>query len=188
MSNQLLGSTIAILATDGVEESELVEPRKALEAAGAITELLSIKTGEIKGWDAKEWGDTFSVDRLVSNADVHSYVGLVLPGGVMNPDFLRTNTEAVSFVRNFYRTGKPIATICHGPWTLIEADVVAGKTLTSWPSLRTDLQNAGANWIDEQVVVDKGLITSRKPDDLPLFTKRMIEEFRETIHHHHHYA
>jgi protease I len=181
---QLSGLRIAILATDGVEQVELIEPRKALEAEGAITELLSIKEGEIRGWDMKEWGETFSVDKLVSDANPTDYNGLVLPGGVMNPDFLRSDDAAVAFVKRFYRTGKPIASICHGLWTLIEAEIVHGKTLTSWPSLKTDLRNAGANWVDEQVVVDKGLITSRKPDDLPLFTKKMIEEFQEFSHHH----
>lgn len=185
MRNFLSGLKIAILATDGVEQIELIEPRKALEAAGAVTELLSLKLGKIKGWDKTEWGDSFYVDKLVTDAQVHDYAGLVLPGGVMNPDFLRSDKDAVSFVKHFYTSGKPIAAICHGPWILIEAGVVSGKTMTSWPSLKTDLRNAGANWVDEQVVVDKGLITSRKPDDLPLFNKKMIEEFAESTHTHH---
>lgn len=184
MSNTLMGLKIAMLATDGVEQSELVEPRKALEAAGALTELLSTKLGKIKGWDKIEWGDSFYVDKLVTDAQVQDYVGLVLPGGVMNPDSLRINEDVISFVKHFYQSGKPIAAICHGPWTLIEAGVVSGKTMTSWPSLKTDLRNAGANWVNEQVVVDKGLITSRKPDDIPLFNSKMIDEFQETKHHH----
>jgi protease I len=184
MPHELSGKRIAILAADGVEQVELTEPRNALNDVGAKTELLSIKTGEIKAWSMKEWGDTFAVDKLVKEASPQEYDGLVLPGGVMNPDSLRINADAVSFVRQFYKTGKPIAAICHGPWTLIEAGVVEGKTMTSWPSLKTDLRNAGVNWVDEQVVVDKGLVTSRKPDDLPLFIKKMIEEFQEGIHHH----
>lgn len=185
MRHSLPGVKIALLATDGVEQVELIEPRKALDAAGAVTELLSTKSGFIKGWNKTEWGDSFSVDKLVTDAQVHDYAGLVLPGGVMNPDFLRTNNDAISFIKHFYQSGKPIAAICHGPWTLIEAEVVSGKTMTSWPSLKTDLRNAGANWVDEQVVVDKGLITSRKPDDLPLFNKKIIEEFSESTHIHH---
>ncbi len=184
MNNSLAGKKIAILATNGVEQSELIEPRKALEEAGAKTELLSIQEGEIKAWDKKDWGEAFSVNKIVSSVKVEDYDGLVLPGGVMNPDFLRTNKDAVTFVKQIYKSGKPIAAICHGPWTLIEANVVIGKKLTSWPSLQTDLRNAGAEWVDEEVVVDQGLVTSRKPDDIPAFNKKMIEEFAEGIHHH----
>jgi protease I len=183
----LPGRHIAILATDGVEQSELTKPLQALKDNGAKVSLLSIKEGAVKAWDVKDWGKELPVDRLVSQANVNEFDGLVLPGGVMNPDFLRADRDAVQFVKHFYESGKPIAAICHGPWTLIEAGIVSGKTLTSWPSLKTDLQNAGANWIDEQVVVDKGLITSRKPDDLPLFIKRMIEEFQQSANHHRFY-
>jgi protease I len=183
MNKYLPGKTIAFLATDGVEQSELVEPRKALEDAKARTVLLSIKEDSLKAWNMKEWGNSYKVDKDVKDARPKDYDGLVLPGGVMNPDYLRINDDAITFIRQFYKTGKPIAAICHGPWTLIEAGVVEGKTMTSWPSLQTDLRNAGANWIDEQVVVNKGLITSRNPDDLPLFIEKMIEEFQNSMHH-----
>lgn len=182
MNKYLSGKTIAILATDGVEQSELVEPRKALENAKARTVLLSIKDDSLTAWNLKDWGDIFKIDKHVKDAKPQEYDGLVLPGGVMNPDLLRINDDAIDFIRKFYKTGKPIAAICHGPWTLIEADVVEGKTMTSWPSLQTDLRNAGANWIDEQVVVNRGLVTSRKPDDLPLFIDKMIEEFQDGMH------
>lgn len=188
MNNILHGKHVAILATDGVEQSELTYPQKSLQKLGARTSLLSLKKGSIKAWKTKEWGDEFSVDGLVSQSDVQAFDGLILPGGLMNPDFLRIDDDAVSFVKHFYETGKPIAAICHGPWILIEAGIVSGKTLTSWQSLKTDLQNAGANWIDEQVVVDKGLITSRKPDDLPIFTKRMIEELQRNSSHQRFYS
>ncbi len=182
MDKKIRGKKIAILATDGVEQVELTEPRKALDEAGAQTELISIKPGEIKAWNMKEWGDTFPVDRLVTDADSGNYDGLVLPGGVMNPDFLRVNADAVTFVKEFFGSRKPIASICHGPWTIIEAGQAKGRKMTSWPSLKTDLQNAGAEWVDEQVVVDNGLVTSRKPDDIPYFNEKMIEEFSEGIH------
>lgn len=173
---------IAILATDGVEQSELAEPRRALEESGATTQLISIKPGEIKGWNHTDWGDTFQVDETVDNVDAEDFDGLVLPGGVMNPDKLRTNPKAVDFVRKFFKEGKPVAAICHGPWMLVEANVVEGRKVTSWPSLQTDLRNAGAQWVDEEVVVDQGLVTSRKPDDIPAFNDKMVEEFREGPH------
>lgn len=177
MNNSLQGKKIAILATDGVEQTELSEPRKALEDAGATTELISLKEGEIKGWNHIEWGETFPVDKIVVNATVEEYDGLLLPGGAMNPDKLRINPTAVDFVKKFFAAHKPVAAICHAPWLLIEADVVKGRMLTSWPSLQTDLRNAGAEWVDEEVVVDQGLVTSRKPDDIPAFNAKMIEEF-----------
>jgi len=175
MSNELQGKRIAILATDGFEQSELTEPRQNLEQAGARTEVLSIKEGEIKGWNHTDWGEKIKVDRLVSAANPADYDALVLPGGVINPDKLRTNESAVDFVRRFANSGKTVAAICHGPWTLVEAGVVRGKTMTSWPSIHTDLINAGARWVDEQVVTDGNFITSRKPDDIPAFSKAIIQ-------------
>lgn len=182
MVKALAEQKIAILATDGVEQSELTEPRKALDQLGVTTELVSIKPGEIKGWNHTQWGDTFQVDKLVDNVDASEYDGLVIPGGVMNPDKLRINPKAVSFVKKFFDEGKPVASICHGPWLLVEADVVRGRKVTSYPSIQTDLRNAGAQWEDSEVVVDQGLVTSRKPGDLPAFTKMMIEEFAEGPH------
>lgn len=182
MEQTLQGKKIAILATDGVEQSELTEPRKALEEAGAQTELVSLHEGEIKGWNHKEWGDSFKVDQLVSEVDASNYDALLLPGGVMNPDQLRTDPQAVAFVDMFFAAGKPVAAICHGPWMLVEARVLNGRKVTSWPSLQTDIRNAGALWVDEVVVVDNGLVTSRKPEDIPEFNKKMIEEFAEGIH------
>ncbi|HEV2676140.1 MAG TPA: type 1 glutamine amidotransferase domain-containing protein [Aliidongia sp.] len=182
MANELTGKRIAILATDGFEQSELTVPRQALIAAGATVEVVSLKPGEIQGMKHHDKGDKVTVDRVLDQADAGSYAALVLPGGVANPDTLRTDTGAVAFVRAFASSGKPIAAICHGPWTLIEADVVRGRTMTSWPSLKTDLRNAGAEWVDRDVVVDHGLVTSRKPDDLPAFCAKMIEEFREGCH------
>ncbi|MES3036262.1 MAG: type 1 glutamine amidotransferase domain-containing protein [Bdellovibrionota bacterium] len=179
---QLQNKNIAILATDGFEESELFEPKKALEEAGATVKIISINSGEIKGWSKKNWGKPIKVDQLVSEASADKFDALMLPGGVINPDLLRANEDAVNFVRDFVESGKPIAAICHGPQTLINAEGVKGKTLTSWPSLRADLLNAGAQWIDEEVVVDQGLVTSRKPDDLPAFNRKMIEEFAEGPH------
>ena len=175
MSNELQGKRIAILATDGFEQVELTEPKKNLEQAGARTEILSIKEGEIKGWNHTDWGEKVKVDRLVKNASPADYDALVLPGGVINPDKLRTDESAVAFVRNFANSGKTVAAICHGPWTLVEAGVVRGKTMTSWPSLHTDLINAGARWVDEQVVTDGNFISSRKPDDIPAFSQAMIQ-------------
>jgi protease I len=179
---QLDGIKVAILATDGFEQSELFEPKKALEQAGAETHVISIKSGEIKGWNENDWGDSIEVDVMVGEADAQNYDALLLPGGVMNPDKLRTDEKAVNFVKSFFDEGKPVGAICHAPWTLIEADVVKGKTVTSWASLKTDLENAGAKWVDREVVTDNGLVTSRYPDDIPAFNKKIIEEFAEGIH------
>jgi protease I len=179
---QLDGKRIALLATHGFEQSELMVPQRRLKEEGATVEILSVRPGKIRGWKEKDWGDEVIVDRIVDDADIDDYDALVLPGGVMNPDQLRTQESAVSFVRDFYETGKPLAAICHAPWMLIEAGVVDGKTATSWPSLRTDLRNAGAKWTDKEVVVDGGLITSRKPDDLPAFVGKIIEEVKEGAH------
>jgi protease I len=174
MTTSIKGNNVAFLATDGVEEVEYTEPRKAVEEAGGHAELLSIKDGRIQAVNHMDKAGTYPVERHVKDAKVDQYDALVLPGGVANPDFLRTDPEAVRFVRDFFATGKPVAAICHGPWTLIEAGVVDGRTLTSWPSLRTDLANAGATWVDEEVHVDGGLITSRKPDDLPAFCGELL--------------
>lgn len=182
MAKDISQQKIAILATDGVEQSELIEPRKALIEAGAATEIVSIKSGEIKGWDHTKWDQTFQVDKLVDDVDASEYDGLVLPGGVMNPDKLRMNTKAVAFVKKFFDEGKVVAAICHALWLPIEAGVVNGKKLTSYPSLKTDLINAGAEWVDEEVVVDNGFVTSRKPDDLPAFNAKLIEELKEDPH------
>ncbi len=179
---KLDGKKIAFLATDGVEQVELVEPRKAVEREGAATELISLEDGEIQGFNHLDKADTFPVDRAVKDADAGDYDGLVLPGGVANPDFLRADEAAVSFVRAFFEAGKPVGAICHGPWTLVEAGVVDGLTLTSWPSLKTDIENAGGSWVDEEVHVDGGLVTSRKPDDLPAFNAKLVEEFAEGVH------
>lgn len=175
MAEKLKGKKIAILATDGFEQAELAEPKKALEEAGATTEIVSPKSGEIKGWKFKEWGDTVKVNKILDQARVADYDALVLPGGVINPDHLRMEPKAVEFVKEFAESGKPVAAICHGPWTLIEAGVVRGRKMTSWPSLRTDLKNAGANWVDAAAVVDRNFITSRKPDDIPAFIEKIIE-------------
>ena len=182
MANELEGKRIAILATDGVEQIELIEPRRALEEAGAEIELLSLEPGEFQGFDHLDKGQTFHADKGVSDADPTDYDGLVLPGGVANPDFLRANEDAVRFVQAFFGQGKPVAAICHGPWTLVEAGVVEGRKVTSWPSIKTDLVNAGAQWVDEEVVVDRGLVTSRKPDDLPAFNASLVVEFAEGVH------
>lgn len=171
----LNGKRIAILATDGFEQVELMEPRKALDKEGATTVVISPKSGEIKGWNLKEWGDKVKVDKTLENANPNDYDALVLPGGVMNPDHLRMEPKAVNFVRQFVATGKTVAAICHAPWTLVEADVVRGKTVTSWPSLKTDLKNAGAKWVDQEVVTDGQFIFSRKPDDIPAFNRAVIE-------------
>lgn len=175
MAENLSGKKIAILATDGVEQIELTGPRDALESAGAKTELISPKSDKIKAWKFKEWGDNLKVAKTVDQARPQDYDALLLPGGVMNPDHLRMNAGAVEFVRQFVSTGKTVAAICHGPWTLIEAGVVTGKTMTSWPSVKTDLKNAGANWVDREVVTDGQFITSRKPDDIPAFSRTLIE-------------
>jgi protease I len=175
---------VAILATNGFEESELRSPREALLQAGAFVDLISLETGTIKGWKDGNWGDTEQVDRAMADARAEDYDALLLPGGVMNPDKLRTNADAVAFVRAFFEQGKPVAAICHGPWILAEADVLRGRKVTSYPSIRTDLTNAGAHWVDEEVVVDNGLITSRSPKDLPAFNARMLEEIAEGVHQH----
>ena len=179
MANAMEGQRIAVLATDGFEQAELTEPVKALRQSGALVDVVSLRSGDIQGMQHKEKGDKVRVDRTLDEAKARDYAGLVLPGGVANPDELRMDQRAVHFVRQFAEAGKPIAAICHGPWTLIEADAVRGKTVTSWPSLKTDLKNAGADWVDKEVVVDHGLVTSRKPDDLPAFCAKMIEEFGE---------
>jgi len=182
MAEELRGKRIAIVATDGFEQSELTKPLQALRKAGAEVDIVAPKSGRIQGMKHDEKGDTVAVDRTLDEARPEDYDGLVLPGGVANPDALRVIPRAVSFVRHFFEAHKPVAAICHGPWTLIEADAVRGRTVTSWPSLKTDLKNAGANWVDREVVVDRGLVTSRKPDDLPAFCAKMIEEFREGQH------
>jgi protease I len=173
---------VAFLATDGVEQIELTEPWKKVEEEGGTPELISLESGEIQGFDHLDKADTFSVDRTVQEADESDYDGLVLPGGVANPDFLRADDDAVAFVRSFFEAQKPVAAICHGPWTLVEADVVRDRKVTSWPSIATDVKNAGGNWVDEEVVVDNGLVTSRKPDDLPAFCAKMAEEICEGRH------
>jgi protease I len=179
---KLKGKRVAIVAADMVERVELVEPRKALEKAGATTELLSIKPGTIDAFDHFDKAEEIKVDRLVEEADASDYDALMLPGGVGNPDQLRMDENTVSFVRGFFAEGKPVAAICHAPWVLVEAALVRDRTLTSWPSLQTDIRNAGGNWVDKEVVVDGGLVTSRKPDDIPAFNKKMIEEFAEGVH------
>lgn len=176
--NKLKGKRVAILATNGVEQIEFTSPLKALIKAGAIVDLISPTKGKIKAWNLVKWGDSFKVDVKLSEARSLDYDALHLPGGVINPDFLRTNPDAVEFVRSFFASGRPVSAICHAPWLLIEADVVKGRTLTSWPSLKTDLRNAGANWVDEAVVEDSGLVTSRGPQDLVAFNKHMVELFR----------
>jgi protease I len=176
MADTLQGRKVAFLvAPEGTEQVELTEPWKALEKAGAELELLSVKEGKIQGMNHLDKGDTFPVDKHVSAADPTDYDGLVVPGGVANPDFLRMDEDAVRFTRSFFEQGKPVAAICHGPWTLVEAGVVDGLTVTSWPSLKTDIRNAGGNWVDEECHVDKGLVTSRKPDDLPAFCDKIVE-------------
>ena len=182
MANKLEGKRIAFLATDGVEQSELEQPWHELKQAGAKVELLSVHKGAIQAMRHMEKSDTFEVDGLVAEADASDYDGLVLPGGVANPDTLRMNRPAVAFVREFFAQSKPVAAICHGPWTLIEAGAIRGRTVTSWPSLKTDIKNAGGNWVDEEVHVDQGLVTSRKPADLPAFCAKAIEEFAEGPH------
>ena len=179
MATNLKGIRVAILATDGVEQVELLEPRKALDDAGAITQVVSLKSGKIKGWNHTEWGEEIPVDVSLESAKPEDYNALLLPGGVINPDHLRLDPKAVNFVKHFTDAGKPVAAICHGPWTLVEADAVRGHTMTSWPSLKTDLKNAGAHWEDKEVIRDGKLVTSRKPDDLPAFNREMISMFSE---------
>ncbi|WP_029922050.1 type 1 glutamine amidotransferase domain-containing protein [Nevskia soli] len=179
MARKLEGRTIAILATDGFEQSELLEPKKALEGEGARTEIVSLESGTIRGWLLKNWGQDVPVDVTIKTARAEQYDALVLPGGTMNPDRLRQEPRAVEFVRAFFDSEKPVAAICHGPWMLVEAGVLDGTRLTSWPSLRTDIRNAGGEWVNEEVVSDRKLVTSRKPDDLPAFNRRMIEMFAQ---------
>ncbi|HWD70166.1 MAG TPA: type 1 glutamine amidotransferase domain-containing protein [Solirubrobacteraceae bacterium] len=177
MSGELNGKRVAFLAADGVEQVELDEPRRAVEQAGAETVVVSLNSGEIQAFNHLDHGDRIKVDVTASSADPAQYDALVLPGGVANPDFLRGDQDAVRFVRSFFEQDKPVGVICHGPWTLVEADVVRGRTLTSWPTLQTDLRNAGAEWVDEEVHVDGRLVSSRKPDDLPGFTRKVVEVF-----------
>jgi protease I len=177
MAAELAGRRIAVLATHGVEQVELEQPVAALREAGAEVDLVSLEPGKIQAFQHLDKGDEFAVDRAVSEASAEEYDALVLPGGVANPDFLRTDSRAVGFARAFVEARKPVGVICHGPWTLVEADVVRGRTITSWPSLQTDIRNAGGNWVDEEVHVDGGLISSRKPDDLPAFCSKIVEEF-----------
>jgi protease I len=176
------GKRIAFVATDGVEQVELTEPWKAVEEAGGTPELISIEDGEIQGFNHLDKADTFTVDKVASDADAGDYDALVLPGGVANPDRLRTEEDVLGFITGFFEEGKPVAVICHGPWTLVEADLVRSRTLTSWPSVKTDIRNAGGKWVDEEVVVDGGLVSSRKPDDLPAFCAKLVEEFAEGRH------
>ena len=183
MAEELKGKRIAFLvANEGVEQIELTEPWQAIEGAGAQVDLLTLENDKIQGFNHLDKGDTFDPDGVVSEADANDYDGLVLPGGVANPDFLRMDEDAVAFARAFFEGGKPVAAICHGPWTLVEAGVVRGRTLTSWPSLQTDIRNAGGEWVDQEVHVDEGLVTSRKPDDLEAFCAKAVEEFAEGVH------
>jgi protease I len=180
--HDLNGKKVAILVADGFEQVELTEPRKALDDAGATTHIVSPVEGRVKGWRHDHWGDEMDVDVRLAEADAGDYDALVLPGGQMNPDNLRADDNAVAFARSFFEAGKPVAAICHGPWTLVEADVVRGRRMTSYHSIKTDLRNAGAEWVDEEVVVDQGLVTSRNPDDLPAFNRKMVEEIAEGRH------
>ncbi len=182
-ASNLHGRKIAILATDGFEQVELTEPRKALDEAGAKTEVIAPRDGEIKGWNLREWGESVKVDKTLEEAKPQDYDALVLPGGVMNPDRLRMDPVAVDFVRKFVETGRTVAAICHGPWTLIEAGAVRGKTFTSWPSLKTDIKNAGAQWVDQEVCSDGQFITSRKPDDIPAFSRAIIDAVSSSSKH-----
>lgn len=176
------GKRIAILAADGFEYSELLKPKEILEDHEALTEVISLKPGKIKSWKDKNWGEEIDVDSVVSEVQAEDYDALMLPGGVINPDLLRMNEAAVNFVSQFVLAGKPIAAICHGPWTLVETNILEGRVVTSWPSIKTDLINAGAKWVDQEVVSDQGLVTSRKPSDIPAFTKKFMEEISEGIH------
>lgn len=181
-NRKLNGKKVAILVANGFEQVEMTEPRKALQEAGAETHLISPEKEKVKGWQHTDWGDEFPVDRALDSANADDYDALLLPGGAMNPDHLRTNKKAVQMVKDFFEAGKPVAAICHGPWLLAEADVVRDRKMTSYPSLKTDLMNAGAEWVDQEVVTDQGLVTSRKPDDIPAFNRKMIEEIREGVH------
>ncbi|MEZ4238555.1 MAG: type 1 glutamine amidotransferase domain-containing protein [Myxococcota bacterium] len=182
MTDTLRNKKIAVLISDGFEESELEVPVQAIRDAGGDPVIITPDGQRAKGWEHDHWSTPVDPDRALDGVDADAFDGLVLPGGVMNPDHLRQNEGAVRFVRSFFEEGKPVAAICHGPWMLVEADVLRGRTVTSWPSLRTDLRNAGASWVDEEVVVDRGLVTSRKPDDLPAFCRKMVEEFAEGRH------
>lgn len=182
MANELHNTRVAALVENGFEQSELVEPKTALEHAGAKVDIVSPQKNKVKAWQHANWGVEVTVDRQLEDARPDEYDALLLPGGVMNPDKLRWNPKAVQFVKTFVQSGKPIAAICHGPWTLIEAGGVRGKKMTSWPSLQTDLRNAGAQWVDQECVNDHGLVTARKPDDIPAFNKKMLEEFAEGRH------
>lgn len=179
---KLQGKKVAILATDGFEQSELQTPMDTLKEQGATVKIISLKKGSITGWHNKNWGEEITVDAAITESNSGEFDALVLPGGVMNPDQLRMNGQVVAFVNDFLKAGKPIAAICHGPWTLIETGRLEGRTMTSYPSLKTDLKNAGVNWVDEEVVVDNGLVTSRTPKDLPAFCKKMVEEIAEGVH------
>jgi protease I len=183
MADELNGKKIAIIAAEGVEEVELVKPREAVENAGATTELLSIDEGEIQSVNGDlNKSETYSVDKKVSDASIDDYDGVILPGGVINPDKLRVEESVISFLQDYFKTGKPVGVICHGPWTLVEADLVRDRKITSYPSVKTDIVNAGGNWVDEEVVVDEGLVSSRNPDDLPAFCDKIVEEFAEGAH------
>lgn len=182
MEKNLSGKKVAIVVTHGFEQSEFEEPLNALKKSGAKVEVISLKKEKVKGWKDKNWGDEFEVDLAIEDAESKTYDALVLPGGVMNPDALRTNEKVISFVMDFLKTEKPIAAICHGPWTLIETGLLKGRKMTSFKSIKTDLVNAGVNWVDEEVVVDNGLVTSRSPKDLPAFCAKMIEEIAEGVH------
>jgi protease I len=179
---KLKGKRVAIIAADMVEQVELIEPRKALDDAGAETHLISLKPGEIQGFDHFDPADKHKVDKVIEAVDASDYDALMIPGGVGNPDQLRGDENVVAFVRDFFEQGKPVAAICHAPWVLVEAGVVRDRKVTSWPTLQTDIRNAGGNWVDQEVVVDQGLVTSRKPDDIPAFNEKMIEEFAEGVH------
>ena len=182
MADQLKGKRVAALVTHGFEQDELLKPRTALQDAGATVHIVSPESGKVRGWKHREWGDEVNVDRTLDQVKPDDYDALLLPGGVLNPDRLRMDSKAVQFVKRIFDDGKPVAVICHGPWTLVEAGVLKGRTITSWPSVQTDIRNAGGNWVDEEVHVDKGLVSSRKPDDLPAFCKKMVEEFAEGRH------
>jgi protease I len=182
MAGELEGRRIAFLCTEGVEQVELTQPLDAVRDAGGQPQLISLERGPFTAFNHLDKGDQFDAELAVADADAGAYDGLVLPGGVANPDFLRADEDAVAFVRAFFDQAKPVAAICHGPWTLVEADVVRGRTLTSWPSLKTDIANAGGRWVDEEVVVDEGLVTSRNPDDLPAFCSKLVEEMAEGRH------